>query len=447
MREAQSNYYEVLGLPPSATPDEIKRRYRELARRYHPDVNSNPEAGQKIKSINEAYHVLGDEDRRATYDATRLLQSRAAPRPNPASRPASSPPGADAPPRSSRTSAPGSSRPPFNDQRVGYNGFGRTAPEPPPSYRAGTGRSGPTPGPHGTTRRTSGPFAEADRLVAEAQLAFINHRYREAENLCQEVLLIDRRNPEAQELLGDICLKRGQNNRAATHYSYAIQFNPRNYSVQAKLDRLFGRQREPSAGPTFSHPPPVSSWERVMDGPHREAGMALLSTVLCVAFLGIFYLLGSHPGATFATGLPLFSDLSLHLLGALAINGVIAGVLLAFYGAMRPISEELLERRVSASGQPGMIPLGTVLLLFALVWFYLSLIVYIGIGIAKDRISPSILRLYGAVIVLTVMFACLYKPDGAPNATLQAAAFSGNVLLPTMMLGWAVGDVVRLRAR
>jgi len=80
-------------------------------------------------------------------------------------------------------------------------------------------------------------------MVAEAQLAFINHRYREAEALCHQALMIDRRNAIAHEIMGDIYLKRGQQNAAATSYSYAIQFNPRNYSVQVKLERCSAAQR------------------------------------------------------------------------------------------------------------------------------------------------------------------------------------------------------------
>jgi molecular chaperone DnaJ len=65
---AQRDYYEILGLQRSASNDEIKSAFRQLARKYHPDINKETDAEERFKEINEAYAVLSDADKRAAYD-------------------------------------------------------------------------------------------------------------------------------------------------------------------------------------------------------------------------------------------------------------------------------------------------------------------------------------------------------------------------------------------
>jgi molecular chaperone DnaJ len=62
------DYYEILGISKSSSPDEIKSAFRRLARQYHPDVNKETDAEERFKEINEAYAVLGDVEKRAAYD-------------------------------------------------------------------------------------------------------------------------------------------------------------------------------------------------------------------------------------------------------------------------------------------------------------------------------------------------------------------------------------------
>jgi len=63
------DYYQVLGVPKTATEKEVKDAYRKLARKHHPDLNPNdPEANKKFQQLNEANEVLSDAEKRKKYD-------------------------------------------------------------------------------------------------------------------------------------------------------------------------------------------------------------------------------------------------------------------------------------------------------------------------------------------------------------------------------------------
>lgn len=424
----QPDYYAVLGLKPEATTEEIKKRYRELARRYHPDVNPSPEAAQRIKAVNEAYHVLGDPDRRALYDAERLLSRKPAVSPATSSGVSRTPPPYGTPPQPRPT--PG---------KMEFNGFGR-APSP-----SSTRARRPAPTQDRSSGAATGKGAQTrvtvEQWLKEAHLAFVNRQYRRAEDLCRQVLNLDARCARAHEMLGDIYTRRGHTEKANTAYTYAVQLDPHNVSVQNKLERLNQSRRKRS--PRVTCASKRGSWTQMTVGPERELFLAALATVLFLAWVGVLVLLKQYPGTPI--GMLLFPDLSLNLFVALCMNGLLSGMLLALYGGMRPFSEELMTTEAQEGRTP--VALGMLLTAFALLWFYASLLVYFGIAFARNRFSPSVLRVYGVTLLQIVLVVLLYHPAGANAAGVQVAALAGNVLFPAMLLGWALGDAVRLGER
>src|ERR1700749_1718090 len=73
-KDYQKDYYKGLGVPKTATAAEIKKSYRELARKWHPDANKgSSDAEDRFKEITEAYNVLSDEKQRKEYDEARSM--------------------------------------------------------------------------------------------------------------------------------------------------------------------------------------------------------------------------------------------------------------------------------------------------------------------------------------------------------------------------------------
>ena len=160
------SYYEILGVKPDATPEEIKKSFRRLARKYHPDVHPDKRLAQRaFVQINEAYTTLSDPIKRRDYDAKRFAERAA--------------------------------------QRSGQRpGQGRTS---------STAHEYPRPSVGNQSRQP-----RAARILREAELAFISGHLTQAERLCGEVLKDDRRNARAYTILGDIMQAQGKRIRPFT---------------------------------------------------------------------------------------------------------------------------------------------------------------------------------------------------------------------------------------
>ncbi len=80
MAAASRDYYDILGVGKTASQDEIKKAYRKLARKYHPDANpDDPKAEEKFKEVSSAYEVLVDSEKRKMYDAGPSFYGQGAP--------------------------------------------------------------------------------------------------------------------------------------------------------------------------------------------------------------------------------------------------------------------------------------------------------------------------------------------------------------------------------
>lgn len=197
------NHYEVLGLSMHATQEAIRRRYRELVRKYHPDVNPSPQAKEMFLRIQEAYQVLSDPERRRHYDALLRLQMGEPP--------------------SARYSQPRSQP---------------ARPSTPPPKR-------PTP-----------PMEEElRRVIMQAERAFLQGRLQDALSWAKQATRMAPRHPKGHEIIGDVYRAQGHYEAALNAYSYAIQLDPHNPDLQRKLERMIERTQTTPPAPAGARLP------------------------------------------------------------------------------------------------------------------------------------------------------------------------------------------------
>lgn len=420
-----TDYYAILGVPASAEIDLIKKKYRELARKFHPDVNSSPEASIKIKVINEAYHVLGDADRKSRYDTERALKEQTA--------------RSSGFPRTgaSKTSGSKPARPSGSSRRVytpgmEYNGFGRSYGAKSTNHVDSQEEAAPSPMQRATM---------AAQLLEEARIAYLTRHFQDAEKMCRRAIAFNTSLAEAHEMLGDLLAKRGDKENAAAAYSYAVQYNPGNQSAQIKLERLSARKGGKRRPSVVMNSPQRFSFQEALHGDSRETVLAITAAgallLLALSFLFLFL----APGSKF------LGDFSFNLIFCLIGAGVLSGLLLALRGGLDPLRKELIWRRSRNKSLNLSAPLAVI----SLIWVGLSFIGFLGVSVIRKRLSRSVMRVYAMSLLLSILFWIIYRPlSGGGSASLTSSMspliliFSGNLLLPTMLVGWKIGDQLRL---
>jgi curved DNA-binding protein CbpA len=410
----EKTHYEILGLAPDSTPEQVKKRFRELARKYHPDVNpDHPETTQLFLRINEAYEVLRDPSRRASYDL--ILRDKA--RQDAFRRPSASTSSSSNSQRTSSTN--GGHR---KDSKGWVNGGSSTSRQPKSSPRA--------------RQEAERRRQEMARLLEAARQSYSRGYLREAQRLCRQAL--ERGSSgSAHELMGDIYDRQGRADEAIKHYTMAAQVSPNNSRIMGKFNRAAAERK---GGGAFSHHP-----HHGYPSGHRNPGVVPpknhLSYQMAVSFFGlavIVFLLMWRPAIDDARLMwPVVGNWTLSHLSFMALDGLVCGAVLASAAWIRPIDRELFYQFLGSQRLP--VPTGVLLAALSLVFMPLSLAAYGAIAYIQETASNSVLLIYGAAFFLTFGFVMVAPPD----AWIETLLFGGNVLFVTMLCGWFIGDLFR----
>ncbi|GIV20780.1 MAG: hypothetical protein KatS3mg023_2531 [Armatimonadota bacterium] len=387
LRMPDRDYYEVLGVPPHATEEQIRRRFRELARKYHPDVNRSPDAEHRFKEITEAYRVLSSPSLRADYDLMRRSAQQA---------------------------------------RTGTGGAGTT---PPPRSRPTTHSRERQQRPSGSSSAYASARSaeiEAQQLLQQAMLSYARGNLREAASLAKKVLRLQRHNAQAYEILGDVYRQERRIEEAIAMFTCALQCNPRSASAQSKLDALLRQQYFAGTQPPYASPAGIL-WARY--------GLVLGWAVVAMLVLAPWYL-GLETDGVFQ-GIGFISRWSMALVLLMLTAGMLSGALMALGGAVEPIAQVVWwphrqgvpQARLAVAGLLG------VLGLFA---FYAAAFLYLLIASTQNAFHRTLNRAVGVVVGLTLGFLLSYVPGRE-----QVVLFAPNLLWFGVLCGWAFGDAVR----
>jgi curved DNA-binding protein CbpA len=414
--------YDVLNLPRTASQEEIKKRYRELARQFHPDVNQgDPNASKKFAAATGAYKTLSDPQSRATHDAELTLRERQA---------------AQAAARQTAATA----------RATGPSTTARPAATTAPSRSAATA--------------ASAAINESQRISAEAQAAFTRGKLVEARSLSEQAIRLNRRNVAAYEVLGDVYRLQGKTDDALNMYTMVLQLDPRNQTVRQRFERLarvagaspsstaqnvfFDNRGTRSDAGYSARPGPVNgraagtSSAPGLSDERRSLGLFAVGFIGYAGVLMLILYAALYPGRA-PIGTPMLSIISTWngtIWTVLALCGLLLGATMTITGAINRIDDELILSR--AEGRGPHLPVGLLVIVVAILNFYVAAGLYTVSAVIQESSTKSMQRVFGAVFLATGLLAAGYEPGH-----LQVLLWGGNVVFIGFVVGWLLGDFFR----
>lgn len=389
----ERSHYDVLGLSRDASPEAIRRRFRELARREHPDSNPDPAAHERFLRINEAYLVLGDQARRASYDL--LLRDRERRRAE-----------------QRRTAGPG----------------GRQQYAAPPRGAGAAAAAAQAREKREREERRQRAFA----MLRRAEDCMRRGNLREAAQLCESVLKLVR-SGTAHEILGDIAMRQNRRSAALNHYTQAAQLLPGHGLIMAKLNRLVESER---GG--------YRSQRTALGGAGSLSPLRTLARQMSISCIGAAAIVTLailwRQIESAALGWIFAPNWTLAQLICMLLAGFTAGVVLSTAGWVHRFSDVMAH--AAPAGRLRTIPLWSMLSVFSLLLFYLSFVAYLAVALFQEAISGSVLLAFAAAFVVVSFFALAAPPAGQS----ETLTWGGNLIFPLLLAGWWLGDLLRTGA-
>ncbi len=381
MRSDSKNLYDILDVSSVASESQIKRRYRQLARKYHPDVATNKASAHRaFIQITEAYEILSDPTKRSAYDAELRRELEAV--------------------------GAASARPvPTNAPR---------------SKTADRNRTKERAAMYDVPRSLSD-------VIDEAQKAIYQKRYGDAEAVLRDALRHFPKAARLHSLLGDAYKAEKMLNAAIKSYSYAVQFDPYDASTERKLNALIGEKIDD-----------MKDQEEVKSP--FGLGFIIVNVVSWFVALFLLFLIRSNWGTTFQDALgrelPFAGGLSINVIMLTAGASAAVGFVVAANGWLGRTSEEILLE--SGAGKWAIFPTGILAPIISVFWFPIAFIFYCVFGLMQGSLSRSVLVVFVLVMAVIGIGALLYDPQYKD----QVLMFCGNLAFPSMIVGWVLGSSI-----